>query len=29
MVKASDQLNIKALATIVTKYYICYPKDSV
>ena len=27
--KASDQLNIKALAMTVTKYYICYPKESV
>ena len=27
--KASDQLNIKALSMTVTKYYICYPKDSV
>ena len=24
--KASDQLNLKALSTPVTKYYICYPK---
>jgi HD superfamily phosphohydrolase len=24
--KASDQLNLKALATPVTKYYMCYPK---
>ncbi len=27
--KASDQLNLEALATTVTKYYICYPKDGV
>ena len=27
--KASDQLNIKALSNTVTKYYICYPKESV
>lgn len=27
--KASDHLNIKALSKKVTKYYICYPKDSV
>ncbi len=27
--KASDQLNLKALSNTVTKYYICYPKDSV
>ncbi|MBU3025760.1 HD domain-containing protein [Zobellia galactanivorans] len=27
--KASDQLNLKALSKTVTKYYICYPKDSV
>ena len=26
IVKASDQLNLKALSTPVTKYYICYPK---
>ena len=26
IVKASDQLNLKALAKPVTKYYICYPK---
>ncbi len=25
--KASDQLNLKALSTPVTKYYICYPKS--
>ncbi|WP_274475653.1 HD domain-containing protein [Mangrovimonas aestuarii] len=29
IVKASDQLNIKALSKPVTKYYICYPKDKV
>ena len=27
--KASDHLNITALSKKVTKYYICYPKDSV
>ncbi len=27
--KASDHLNLKALSETVTKYYICYPKDSV
>ena len=27
VVKASDQLNLKALAKPVTKYYICYPKS--
>ena len=27
--KASDHLNIKALSKKVTKYYICYPKDSL
>ncbi len=27
IVKASDQLNIKALSKPVTKYYICYPKE--
>ncbi|KJD36051.1 phosphohydrolase [Tamlana sedimentorum] len=26
IVKASDQLNLKALSKTVTKYYICYPK---
>jgi HD superfamily phosphohydrolase len=26
--KASDQLNLKALSNMVTKYYICYPKES-
>ena len=26
--KASDQLNLKALSKTVTKYYICYPKES-
>jgi hypothetical protein len=30
IVKASDQLNLKALSKPVTKYYICYPKpDSI
>lgn len=29
VVKASDQLNLKALSKIVTKYYICYPKDKL
>lgn len=29
IVKASDQLNLKALSKPVTKYYICYPKDKV
>jgi len=27
--KASDHLNLKALSKKVTKYYICYPKESV
>jgi len=27
IVKASDQLNLKALSKPVTKYYICYPKN--
>ena len=27
IVKASDQLNLKALTKPVTKYFICYPKD--
>ncbi|MGB5821354.1 MAG: HD domain-containing protein [Saonia sp.] len=27
--KASDQLNLNALSKTVTKYYMCYPKDSV
>ena len=26
--KASDQLNLKALSKTVTKYYICYPKET-
>lgn len=29
VVKASDQLNLKALSKPVTKYYICYPKDKL
>ncbi len=29
IVKASDQLNLKALSKPVTKYYICYPKDKM
>jgi len=29
IVKASDQLNLKALSKPVTKYYICYPKEEV
>jgi HD superfamily phosphohydrolase len=29
IVKASDQLNLKALSKPVTKYYICYPKVKV
>ena len=29
IVKASDQLNLKALSKPVTKYYICYPKDLI
>lgn len=29
IVKASDQLNLKALSKTVTKYYICYPKDKL
>ena len=28
IVKASDQLNLKALSKTVTKYYICYPKTA-
>lgn len=27
--KASDQLNLKALSNKVTKYYLCYPKESM
>jgi len=27
--KASDHLNLKALSKTVTKYYMCFPKDSV
>lgn len=27
--KASDQLNLMALSKTVTKYYMCYPKDTV
>lgn len=27
--RASDQLNLKALTKTVTKYYMCYPKESV
>ncbi|PIA77569.1 phosphohydrolase [Gaetbulibacter sp. 4G1] len=29
IVKASDQLNLKALSKPVTKYYICYPKEDI
>jgi HD superfamily phosphohydrolase len=29
IVKASDQLNLKALSKPVTKYYICYPKETL
>ena len=29
IVKASDQLNLKALSRPVTKYYICYPKEEL
>ncbi len=29
VVKASDQLNLKALSKKVTKYYICYPKQKL
>ncbi|WP_452224509.1 HD domain-containing protein [Lacinutrix chionoecetis] len=29
VVKASDQLNLKALSKSVTKYYICYPKQKL
>lgn len=29
IVKASDQLNLKALSKPVTKYYICYPKSKI
>jgi len=28
IVKASDQLNLKALSTPVTKYFVVYPKDA-
>jgi hypothetical protein len=27
--KASDHLNIQSLSNIVTKYYLCYPKDLI
>lgn len=29
VVEASDQLNLKALSKVVTKYYICFPKNLV
>ena len=29
IVKASDQLNLKALSKPVTKYYICYRKEDI
>ena len=29
IVKASDQLNLKALSKPVTKYYMCYPKEQL
>ncbi|WP_406683865.1 HD domain-containing protein [Seonamhaeicola sp. MEBiC1930] len=29
IVKASDQLNLKALSKPVTKYYICFPKENL
>ena len=29
LTKASDHLNLKALSKTVTKYYMCFPKDSV
>ena len=29
MVKASDQLNLKALSKPITKYYMCYPKKKM
>ena len=29
IIKASDQLNLKALSKPVTKYYICYPKNTM
>lgn len=29
IIKASDQLNLKALTKPVTKYFICYPKDKM
>ncbi|PKQ44044.1 HD domain-containing protein [Confluentibacter flavum] len=29
IVKVSDQLNVKALAKPITKYYICYPKEKL
>jgi hypothetical protein len=27
VVEASDQLNLKSLSKLVTKYYICFPKQ--
>ena len=29
IVNISDHLNLKALSKLVTKYYICYPKDEL
>ncbi|HLV39903.1 MAG TPA: HD domain-containing protein [Xanthomarina sp.] len=29
IIKATDQLNLKALSKTVTKYYICYPKEKL
>ena len=29
IIKASDQLNLKALSKPITKYYICYPKNKM
>ena len=29
IIKASDQLNLKALSKPITKYYICYPKNKL
>jgi hypothetical protein len=29
IVKASDQLNLKALSKPVTKHYMCYPKEKM
>jgi hypothetical protein len=29
VVEASDQLNLKSLSKLVTKYYICFPKQLI